>query len=66
MKVFVNQQEYETEVDTTLNDLMLRVAPNRQGIAVAVNQHVIAQACWNQHLLNPDDHILVIRAACGG
>lgn len=38
----------------------------RQGIAVAIDNRVVARTDWDSRVLNPGDSITLIRAAAGG
>lgn len=64
--VKVNQEEHQIQQNTTLSVLInaLRIPSN--GIAVAVNQHIIKKDDWNGTSLQKDDDILIIKATQGG
>lgn len=52
---------------TTLKFLMKeKELSEKNGIAVAVNNHVISKSRWEQCLLKENDVVLVITAAAGG
>ncbi len=39
---------------------------SQQGIAVAVNQNVIAKSVWEEYRLKENDQIMIITATAGG
>ena len=55
MKLKVNSKE--TEAKDAL--------PER-GVAIAVNNKMIPRTEWNERILQPNDSLVVIKAACGG
>ena len=66
MRVNLNNQPYDTD-GTTLTDLLRELGQDvLQGIAVAVNQEVVARGQWPNRVLNENDHILIITATQGG
>lgn len=67
MKIFVNNQEHEMQHSISLDQLLVQLHfASTKGIAVAVNNKVISKSEWNQHLINANDHITIIRATQGG
>jgi sulfur carrier protein len=67
MEVTVNQQSYSVSDDCSLkqmidNVLLLPV----NGIAIAVNQEIIAKSNWANHMLKAGDHLTIIKATQGG
>jgi len=67
MEIIINQQTVSIPPEVTLaealRDYVLR-HPN--GIAVAVNETVIPKKRWPTTRLQPNDSIIVIKAAQGG
>lgn len=67
MEVLVNNQSIQTPDSCTLEKLMpLLGISDTRGMAVAVNQQVIAKANWLTHELLPEDKITLIKASQGG
>ncbi len=63
----VNDQPKPVGASTTLAMLLdeLELA-HRKGVAVAVNDAVVARTAWTAHTLAEGDRVLVIRATQGG
>ncbi len=67
MTVFVNNNSINLTTVATLHQVLEQQHLHEQrGIAVAVNNHVIPKAEWQQKVLNNNDKITVIRATQGG
>ena len=66
MKVYINNKEFELENNSTLMLLLEQSNLVIPGIAVAVNSSVIQKTKWNECILNDNDKITIIKAACGG
>lgn len=66
MEIIVNNQ-ITTTGHTSLQALMSEILGEKQkGVAVAVNDTVIAREQWPAVLLQPKDNILIIKATQGG
>lgn len=44
----------------------LGLDPERRGIAVAVNEHVLPRAAWGKTRLSPGDRVDVVQPLAGG
>lgn len=67
MEITVNQQNYSVSEACSLQQMLATVFTQpANGIAIAVNQEIVAKANWVTHLLNPGDHITIIKATQGG
>jgi len=66
MKVFVNNFERDIQISATIQELLYHLNINTGGVAIAVNEEVIARDDWQNYSLKNDDRVLVIRAAQGG
>ncbi|MFZ5551563.1 MAG: sulfur carrier protein ThiS [Bacteroidota bacterium] len=67
MEIIVNDSKKNVNDGTTLFHVVEHVVGEKQkGIAVAVNETVIPKQQWNNHLLQPHDTILIIKATQGG
>jgi len=67
MEITVNQQIYQlTDVCSVQQMLATVFAQPVKGMAVAVNQTIVPKASWQTHLLQPGDHVIIIKATQGG
>jgi sulfur carrier protein len=67
MEIIINNEIKNTVGHTTLHTLMNEILGDRQkGVAVAVNDTVIAREQWSSVVLQPKDNILIIKATQGG
>lgn len=67
MEVLVNNQSIQAPDSCTLDKLMpLLGISDARGIAIAVNEQVIAKANWLTYTLSPADKIMLIKATQGG
>ncbi|AHM61329.1 thiamine biosynthesis sulfur transfer protein [Flammeovirgaceae bacterium 311] len=67
MEVLVNNQTINTPASCTINKLLpLLGISDTRGIAVAVNEQVIAKASWPTYELLPEDKVMLIKATQGG
>lgn len=67
MQVHVNNQPRILEGDTTLSALVRDLGlAERRGIAVAVNDTVVARREWEKRALGEGDRVVLIQAAQGG
>ena len=65
MKLRVNSQEVETEVQT-LQEFSQELELASNDIAIAVNNRMIPRAEWESFTLGENDSIIIIKAVCGG
>lgn len=66
MKVQVNNKEVEITPASTLTQLTDQMELPGQGIAIAVNNKMIPRTEWENYLLQENDNLVIIKAACGG
>jgi len=67
MTVYVNNEPREISAPSTLQDMLATCeVPSVRGLAIAVNNQVIARATWDHHPLRPGDRVMLIRASKGG
>ncbi|MHA4894248.1 sulfur carrier protein ThiS [Pedobacter sp. PWIIR3] len=67
MEITVNQQNYSVSEACSLQQLLDTVlALPAKGIAIAVNQEIIARHNWETHILCPLDNLTIIKATQGG
>ena len=64
MKVYCNDQSIDfAHQDVVLTQLLEKMDLHQaNGIAVAVNQQVVAKSQWHAHLLKDQDKVLIIKA----
>ena len=65
MKVQVNNKEVETTA-TSLTLLAEELQLPLAGIALAVNNKMVPRTEWDTFTLHENDHLVIIKAACGG
>lgn len=65
MKVMVNTQEVETSY-SVLQEFIQSLDVSIDGIAVAVNNRLVQRVHWDTFILQENDNIVIIKAACGG
>ncbi|MEG1586435.1 MAG: sulfur carrier protein ThiS [Bacteroidales bacterium] len=63
MKVFLNHQEIYVGSRVTLRDLLAGQSITQDGVAVAVNNRVIAKDEWHETMLADGDKVTVISGA---
>ena len=67
MNVFINRKEYTLPEGATVFDALQAVQNiTLKGIAVALNNDVVASTDWESTTLNDSDKITIIRAFYGG
>jgi sulfur carrier protein len=67
MEIQLNNQSKEIASCISLQQLLDEVVGQKQkGIAVAINNSVVPKAVWDNHILQANDNILIIKAAQGG
>lgn len=67
MNISVNDNPIAIEEPCTASDLVNKLFEGKQkGIAISVNQQVIPRATWEQHQIQSNDNVLIIRATQGG
>lgn len=66
MKVFVNNKEQEVPAGSHVHMLASTLALPDKGVAIAVNNRMIPRREWTQTPLQENDHLVIIKAACGG
>lgn len=67
MEIFVNDQKHKVAQNTTLADVLSQLKINNfRGVALAVNDTVVARSKWEQQIVSDGDNILIIKATQGG
>jgi len=66
MEIFINRKPVETGAATTLAEVLRQQGIPTEGVAVAVDNRVVARSEWAAMQLKEGLKITVIRAVCGG
>lgn len=66
MKVQVNNKEMELTAQSSIQQLSETMELPQAGVAIAVNNKMVPRAEWHQFVLQENDQIVIIKAACGG
>jgi sulfur carrier protein len=67
MIVFVNNETLQLEQSETIPEVLKLInIPEPKGIAVAVNNAVVARIDWGNFTVKENDKITIIRATQGG
>lgn len=66
MKVLVNGKVQELAAQSSVKNLVLEMQLPDKGVAVAVNNKIVPHNEWDSFILNDNDTIIIIKAACGG
>lgn len=66
MKLTVNSKETEVKDGCTVTELATCLALPEKGVAIAVNNKMIPRTEWAERVLQANDSLVVIKAACGG
>ena len=65
--IFINGETFQFESTKNLSLFFKELhVETPKGIAVAINNKVIPRSRWDQHLVNDNDHIIIIKATQGG
>ncbi len=66
MTVTINQQQYQFQENTSLQEAMQSLEIEDAGIALALNEEIIPRTEWTKTILCNADKIIVIGAVAGG
>jgi sulfur carrier protein len=67
MEITLNDNKHTISENTSLYEIVFsQLGDKQKGVAVAVNDSVIPKSNWENHLLNANDTILIIKATQGG
>lgn len=66
MIIKVNNKEMELSSQASLLQLAETLQMPDKGVAVAVNNQMIPRTKWSETILQENDQVVVIKAACGG
>lgn len=66
MIIKVNNKEMELAEHASLQQLAKLLQVPDKGVAVAVNNQMIPRTEWSDKIMQPNDQVVIIKAACGG
>ena len=66
MKLKVNSKETEAKDGCTIAELASQLALPERGVAIAETNKMSPRTARNARILQPNDNLVVIKAACGG
>ena len=66
MKILVNNRETELTTGDTIADLARQLELPAQGVAIALHNRMIPRTEWSTTVLQANDSLVIIKAACGG
>lgn len=66
MQITLNDKTMMLTEGITLAELLLELDQNKPGVAVALNQSVVARGQWSEQVLNENDKITLFHAIAGG
>ncbi len=65
--ILVNSKEYEIEESSSLLDLLTTLQrADDTSMAIAINNKIISKNLWQETVLQANDKIVIVKAACGG
>lgn len=65
-EVTVNGATERFPCPTTVDQVVLRLCPSPDGVAVAHNGEVVPRSVWTHTALESGDHLEILTAAAGG
>jgi len=66
VRATINGEERDITEGLTVDGLLDLLGLGREGIAIAVNEHVIGRAAYKQERLRDGDAVEIIKAVAGG
>lgn len=66
MKIKINNEETVVAEGATVADIAREQQLPDKGVAVAVNNEMVARADWGARSLKEGDDIVILKAFCGG
>ena len=66
MQITLNDKPMTLTEGLTLVQLLEQLDQNKPGVAVALNQSVVARGQWGEQILNENDKITLFHAIAGG
>ncbi|RJG49422.1 sulfur carrier protein ThiS [Motilimonas pumila] len=66
IKISINGEVRHIAANTNIAQLLVEIGNAEQGVALAVNQAIIARSEWPAHIINHGDEISLFQAIAGG
>ncbi|MEP3838217.1 MAG: sulfur carrier protein ThiS [Algibacter sp.] len=66
MYIKVNNTTREITDNTSVEQLVAQLKVSTNGIAVAINQHVVKNVNWSSTIIKNQDDIIIIKSTQGG
>ncbi|MFS4455964.1 sulfur carrier protein ThiS [Maribacter sp. 2304DJ31-5] len=66
INISINGDTHTFDKQVSLQLVIEKLKIDTDGIAVAINQHIISKSKWNSTTLNNSDNVLIIKATQGG
>ena len=66
MQITLNDKAMTLTEGITLEKLLAQLDQNKPGVAVALNQSVVARGQWAEQIVNENDKITLFHAIAGG
>lgn len=67
MEITYNNRTQEVSIETLVSDFVFsQVGEKQKGIAVAINETIVAKSEWARTYLKSNDNLLIIKATQGG
>ena len=64
--ITLNNDTLELAKGTTLTQMLAKLEQDKPGVAVALNQQVVARSQWSTQQLEPNDKVTLFQAIAGG
>lgn len=64
--ITLNNDTLELAEGTTLTQMLAKLEQDKPGVAVALNQQVVARSQWSTQQLEPNDKVTLFQAIAGG
>ena len=66
MKIYINQNEIETQDSISIKELLDMQQISIEGTAIAIDNKLVPKNEWNDRILTEGNKITIIRATFGG
>lgn len=66
MQIVLNDKVKVIDDHSSVSLMLNQIQLEPKGIAIAINETVVPKQSWDQHLINENDKVLIIKATQGG
>lgn len=66
MQIYFNDTPLNIDASLSIQQLITQQQLNPQGLAVAINQHILPRTAWQTYQLQAGDRLTVFQAIAGG